>query len=116
MLASAILLSEHQPCGTLALVGSTRHMSAAIGQDVCRSVRQQHNIPGRQFPRRPRFEILNEVESGIGIAILSEASIKDLEDFALAIVPLQDRWALRQLHPPRNLEYIRVNYQRGKVF
>ncbi|MFP3555477.1 LysR substrate-binding domain-containing protein [Paraburkholderia sp. SIMBA_049] len=38
------------------------------------------------------------VESGVGIAILSEASAKDLRRFSLTIVPLQDPWALRQLY------------------
>jgi DNA-binding transcriptional LysR family regulator len=32
------------------------------------------------------------------IAILSEASAKDLRRFGLAMVPLQEPWALRQLH------------------
>jgi DNA-binding transcriptional LysR family regulator len=38
------------------------------------------------------------VGSGVGIAILSETSAKDLGRFGLAMVPLQEPWALRQLH------------------
>ncbi|ARB26653.1 LysR family transcriptional regulator [Pseudomonas tolaasii] len=38
------------------------------------------------------------VASGIGIAIFSRASVGDLEGFALTMVPLQDSWALRELH------------------
>ena len=38
------------------------------------------------------------VESGVGIAILPEASAKDLGHLGLSIVPLRDAWALRQLH------------------
>ncbi|MDL2400181.1 LysR substrate-binding domain-containing protein [Rhizobium mayense] len=38
------------------------------------------------------------VESGVGIAILSEAPAKDLRHPGLAIVPLRDTWALRQLY------------------
>lgn len=38
------------------------------------------------------------VESGVGIAILSEAFVNDLRHFGLTMVPLQDPWALRQLH------------------
>lgn len=38
------------------------------------------------------------VESGIGIAIVSEASAKDLAHLGLAIVPLREPWALRQLY------------------
>ncbi|NLS03276.1 LysR family transcriptional regulator [Rhizobium sp. P32RR-XVIII] len=38
------------------------------------------------------------VESGVGVAILPEASAKDLAHLGLAIVPLRDPWALRQLY------------------
>jgi DNA-binding transcriptional LysR family regulator len=38
------------------------------------------------------------VESGVGIAILPEVSTNELQRLGLTIVPLQDRWALRQLH------------------
>jgi hypothetical protein len=34
-------------------------MSAAVVQDVCRPVRQQHNISGRQLSTRPRLRIFN---------------------------------------------------------
>jgi len=38
------------------------------------------------------------VEAGVGIAILSEASAKDLRHPGLVIAPLQDPWALRKLY------------------
>jgi DNA-binding transcriptional LysR family regulator len=38
------------------------------------------------------------VKSGVGIAILTETSAKDLAHLGLAIVPLRDPWALRQLY------------------
>jgi DNA-binding transcriptional LysR family regulator len=38
------------------------------------------------------------VESGVGIAILPEASAKDLSHLGLVIVSLRDPWAIRQLH------------------
>lgn len=57
---------------------------------------------GRQIHYRIQLRRIEHVallvESGVGIAILSEASAKDLEGFTLAMVPLQDPWALRQLH------------------
>jgi DNA-binding transcriptional LysR family regulator len=57
---------------------------------------------GRQIHYRIQLRRIEHiammVESGVGIAILSEASAKDLGHFGLAIVPLRDPWALRQLH------------------
>jgi DNA-binding transcriptional LysR family regulator len=57
---------------------------------------------GRQIHYRIQLKRIEHiammVKSGIGIAILSEASAKDLVHFRLAIVPLRDRWALRRLH------------------
>jgi DNA-binding transcriptional LysR family regulator len=57
---------------------------------------------GRQIYYRIQLRRIDHVamlvESGVGIAILSEASAKDLGHLGLAIVPLQDSWALRQLH------------------
>jgi DNA-binding transcriptional LysR family regulator len=57
---------------------------------------------GRQIYYRIQLRRIESVamlvESGVGIAILSEASAKDLGHLGLAIVPLQDPWALRQLH------------------
>jgi DNA-binding transcriptional LysR family regulator len=38
------------------------------------------------------------VEAGVGIAILSEASLSELTGSKLAMVPLSDRWALRHLY------------------
>lgn len=38
------------------------------------------------------------VEAGIGLAILSEVSVAKLRRFNLAIVPLSEPWASRQLH------------------
>src|ERR1700753_1128101 len=57
---------------------------------------------GRQIYYRIQLRRIESVamlvESGVGIAILSEASAKDLGHLRLAIVPLQDPWVLRQLH------------------
>jgi DNA-binding transcriptional LysR family regulator len=57
---------------------------------------------GRQIHYRIQLRRIEHVgmlvESGVGIAILSEASAQDLGRFGLAIVPLRDSWALRQLH------------------
>lgn len=57
---------------------------------------------GRQIYYRIQLRRIEHVamlvESGVGIAILSEASAKDLGHLSLAAVPLQDPWALRQLH------------------
>ena len=57
---------------------------------------------GRQIYYRIQLRRIEHVamlvESGVGIAILSEASAKDLGHLGLAIVPLRDPWALRQLH------------------
>lgn len=57
---------------------------------------------GRQIYYRIQFRRIEHVamlvKSGVGIAILSEASTQDLTRLGLAIVPLQDPWALRQLH------------------
>jgi DNA-binding transcriptional LysR family regulator len=57
---------------------------------------------GRQIYYRIQLRRIESVamlvESGVGIAILSQASTKDLGHLGLAIVPLQDSWALRQLH------------------
>jgi DNA-binding transcriptional LysR family regulator len=57
---------------------------------------------GRQIYYRIQLRRIEHVamlvESGVGVAILSEASTKDLGHFGLAIVPLRDSWALRQLH------------------
>jgi DNA-binding transcriptional LysR family regulator len=56
---------------------------------------------GRQIYYRIQLRRIESVamlvKSGIGIAILSEASAKDLAHLDLAFVPLQDPWALRQL-------------------
>ncbi len=59
MLTLAIILAEHPSCGTLAIVGKPRRMSAAIVQHVRRPVRQQHDISAHQFPGRPGLRILN---------------------------------------------------------
>jgi DNA-binding transcriptional LysR family regulator len=57
---------------------------------------------GRQIYYRIQLRRIESVamlvESGVGIAILSEASAKDLAHLGLAFVPLQDPWALRQLY------------------
>jgi DNA-binding transcriptional LysR family regulator len=57
---------------------------------------------GRQIYYRIQLRRIEHVamlvESGVGIAILSEASAKDLGRLGLAMVPLQEPWALRQLH------------------
>ena len=57
---------------------------------------------GRQIYYRIQLRRIEHVamlvESGVGITILSEASAKDLGHLRLAIVPLRDPWALRQLH------------------
>jgi DNA-binding transcriptional LysR family regulator len=57
---------------------------------------------GRQIYYRIQLRRIESVamlvKCGVGIAILSEASAKDLAHLGLAIVPLQDPWALRQLY------------------
>jgi DNA-binding transcriptional LysR family regulator len=57
---------------------------------------------GRQIYYRIQLRRIESVAmlvaACVGIAILSEASAKDLGHLGLAIVPLQDPWALRQLH------------------
>jgi DNA-binding transcriptional LysR family regulator len=57
---------------------------------------------GRQIYYRIQLRRIENIAmlvgSGVGIAILSEGSAKDLERLGLAMVPLQDPWALRQLH------------------
>jgi DNA-binding transcriptional LysR family regulator len=57
---------------------------------------------GRQIYYRIQLRRIEQVammvESGVGIAVLSEASAKDVKHLGLAIVPLRDPWALRQLH------------------
>ena len=62
-----------------------------------RAARLGHQIHYRIKLRRIE-NIGMMVESGVGIAILSEASAKDLVHLRLAIVPLRDHWALRRLH------------------
>lgn len=64
-----------------------------LGERAARLGRQIHY----RIQLRRIEHIAMMVESGVGIAILSEASAKDLE-LRLAIVPLRDRWALRRLH------------------
>jgi DNA-binding transcriptional LysR family regulator len=57
---------------------------------------------GRQIYYRIQLRRIENIAmlvgSGVGIAILSEGSAKDLGRLGLAMVPLQERWALRQLH------------------
>ena len=57
---------------------------------------------GRQIYYRIQLRRIEHVamlvESGVGIAILSEASAKDLAHLGVAMVLLRDPWALRQLH------------------
>ncbi|WP_050590137.1 LysR substrate-binding domain-containing protein [Pseudomonas sp. URMO17WK12:I12] len=69
-------------------------LEAYIGERASRLGRQIHY----RIQLRGIEHVAMMVESGVGIAVLSEASIKDLEHFALAMVPLQDYWALRELH------------------
>ena len=57
---------------------------------------------GRQIYYRIQIRRIENIammiESGVGIAILPEASAKEMGRLGLAIVPLRDSWALRQLH------------------
>ncbi|WP_308285222.1 LysR substrate-binding domain-containing protein [Bradyrhizobium ivorense] len=57
---------------------------------------------GRQIYYRIQLRRIENIammiESGVGIAILPEASGKDMRHLGLTIVPLRDSWALRQLH------------------
>lgn len=57
---------------------------------------------GRQIYYRIQLRRVEDIammaESGVGIAILSEASAKDLRHPGLAVVPLQEPWALRKLY------------------
>jgi DNA-binding transcriptional LysR family regulator len=43
-------------------------------------------------------DVADMVAAGVGIAIVAEASASGLRRDGLAIVPLEDRWAQRQLH------------------
>jgi DNA-binding transcriptional LysR family regulator len=69
-------------------------LEAHLGERAARLGRQIHY----RIQLRRIENVAMLVESGVGIAILSEASTKDLAHFGLAIVPLQDSWALRQLY------------------
>jgi DNA-binding transcriptional LysR family regulator len=57
---------------------------------------------GRQLHYRVQLRqieyIATLVAAGVGIAILSEASIRQIGDLAVTTIPLADDWALRQLH------------------
>ena len=57
---------------------------------------------GRQISYRIQLRSLENVgklvEAGVGIAILSEVSADKLRSSSLAIVPLSEPWAFRQLH------------------
>jgi DNA-binding transcriptional LysR family regulator len=57
---------------------------------------------GRQIHYRVQLRSVEDVamlvEAGVGIAILSEVSVAELRRRPLAIVPLSEPWALRQLH------------------
>lgn len=57
---------------------------------------------GRQIYYRIQLRWIDHVAmlvgAGVGIAILTETSAKDLAHHGLAIVPLEDPWALRQLY------------------
>ena len=69
-------------------------LEAHLGERAARLGRQiYHRIQLRRIEH-----VAMMVKSGIGIAILSEASVKDMGHLGLAIVPLRDPWALRQLH------------------
>lgn len=69
-------------------------LEAHLGERAARLGRQIHY----RIQLRRVESVAMLVKSGVGIAILSEASAKDLELLGLAIVPLQDPWALRQLY------------------
>lgn len=69
-------------------------LEAYLGERATRLGRQIHY----RIQLRRIEHVAMLVESGVGIAILSEASVKDLEGFALTMVRLQDYWALRQIH------------------
>ncbi|HEY4319020.1 MAG TPA: LysR substrate-binding domain-containing protein [Herbaspirillum sp.] len=69
-------------------------LEAYLGERATRLGRQIHY----RIQLRRIEHVAMLVESGVGIAILSEASVEDLAGFALTMVPLQDYWALRQLH------------------
>lgn len=57
---------------------------------------------GRQIHYRIQLKRIENVgmlvEAGVGIAILSGTAAKDLGHLGLAIAPLREPWALRQLH------------------
>ncbi|WP_118183714.1 LysR substrate-binding domain-containing protein [Paraburkholderia phosphatilytica] len=57
---------------------------------------------GRQLNHRIRLHGIENVamlvEAGVGIAILSQASIEAVRHRRVTIAPLSDRWATRQLH------------------
>lgn len=65
-----------------------------LGERAARLGRQLHY----RIQLRRIENIAMMVASGVGIAILSEASAKDLRRSGLAILPLREPWALRQLY------------------
>lgn len=69
-------------------------LEAHLGERAARLGRQIHY----RIQLRRIENIATLVESGVGIAILSEASATDLRHSGLAIVPLQDPWALRKIY------------------
>jgi len=69
-------------------------LESHLGERAARLGRQIHY----RIQLRRVESVAMLVKSGVGIAILSEASTKDLAHLGLAIVPLRDPWALRQLY------------------
>ncbi|HEY4276107.1 MAG TPA: LysR family transcriptional regulator [Rhizomicrobium sp.] len=69
-------------------------LEAHLGNRAARLGRQIHY----RIQLRRIEHIAMMVESGVGIAILTETSAKDVARPGLAFVPLQDSWALRRLY------------------
>jgi len=93
-------ISDHRSIAIADIVGepfvglSDAALEAHLGERAARLGRQiYYRIQLRRIE-----SVAMLVKSGVGIAILSEASAKDLAHLGLTLVPLHDRWALRQLY------------------
>jgi len=78
-----------------AFVGlSDAALGVHLGERASRLGRQIHY----RVQLRSAENVAMLVEAGVGLAILSEVSAAELRRPQLAVVPLSEPWALRQLH------------------
>jgi DNA-binding transcriptional LysR family regulator len=69
-------------------------LEAHLGEHAARLGRQLHY----RIQLRRIENIATMVQAGVGVAIVTEASTKDLGHSGLAIVPLHEPWALRKIY------------------